>query len=63
MYVADLFSRNYIKRQENGEKAMSDVIHTISEVQVHFDKSKQLESINQTKKDEVLSKVIEYCMA
>lgn len=62
MYVADLLSRNFIKRQESGEDAMTDVIHTICEVQVNFANSKLLEFVNQTKKDEVLRKVGEYCM-
>lgn len=62
MYVGGLFSRNFIKRQENCEVAMSDAIHTVIEAQVHFTNSEQLEFRNQTKKDEVLSKVVEYCM-
>jgi len=28
MYVADLLSKNYIKRSNTGEESLKDVIHT-----------------------------------
>jgi len=40
---------------------MSDVIHTISEIQLNLKKNKESEFIEETKNDEILAKVITYC--
>jgi len=36
MYIADLLSRNFIKRNDREKVNMSGVIHTISEIQLNF---------------------------
>lgn len=40
---------------------MSDVIHAVNEIQIHFENSKEKVFIEETRKDENLNKIIEYC--
>jgi len=61
MYISHLLSRNFIKRNDREEDNMSDVIHTISEIQLNFKNNKESEFIEKTKNDEILTKVLTYC--
>jgi len=61
MFIADLLSRNFIKRNDREEVNMSNVIHTISEIQLHFKNNKESEFIEKTKYYEILAKVLTYC--
>ncbi|KAL4113759.1 hypothetical protein QTP88_017332 [Uroleucon formosanum] len=61
MYIADSLSRNFIKRNDSEEENMSDVIHTISKIQLNFKNNKESEFIEKTKNDEILEKVLTYC--
>jgi len=61
MYIADLLSRHFIKRNDRDEDNMSDFIHTISEIQLNFKNNKECEFIEETKNDEILVKVLTYC--
>lgn len=42
---------------------MSDVIHTISEIQINFKNGKEVEFVEKTKSDEVLTKVLQFCIS
>jgi hypothetical protein len=61
MYIAIYLSRSFIQRNDKEENNMSDIIHTISEIQINFKNGKEAEFIDKTKSDEVLTKVLEFC--
>ncbi|XP_050065155.1 uncharacterized protein LOC126554059 [Aphis gossypii] len=61
MYVADLLSRNYVRRSNTGEESLKDVIHTVSDIEIKYENSKEQEFIQKTQNDEVLGNVLEYC--
>ncbi|XP_050533909.1 uncharacterized protein K02A2.6-like [Daktulosphaira vitifoliae] len=61
MYVADLLSRNYIKRDVTGETIVNDVVHAISEIQINFSNDKEDEFKRNTGNDEVLKQIMEFC--
>lgn len=61
MYVADLLSRRFVNRINNSDGTLTDVIHTIIEIQINFTNGKESEFVEKTKCDEVLTKVIKYC--
>jgi len=59
MYVTDYLSRNYVKREDKGYE-LSDVVHTLDEVEIQFKNDKENEFVECTKSDEVLGKVLEF---
>jgi hypothetical protein len=61
MYVADLLSRNFIKRNNTGEESLTDVIHTVCDIELAYKNSKEQEFIQKTQDDEVLGRVLVYC--
>uniref|UniRef100_A0A2S2NXG9 RNA-directed DNA polymerase n=1 Tax=Schizaphis graminum TaxID=13262 RepID=A0A2S2NXG9_SCHGA len=60
MYIADLLSRNFIQRVEMTEENLSDVVHTINEVEVKFKNNKIEQFREETNKDNNLSKILKY---
>ena len=61
MYVADLLSRNFIKRNNTGEESLTDVIHTVCDIKLAYKNSKEREFIQKTQDDELLGRVLVYC--
>lgn len=60
MYVADFFSRHFIKRSEKSEKSLSDVVHTMEMIEFKFEDNEMDEFKKETKNDEVLNQVVKY---
>lgn len=60
MYVADFLSRNYIKREEKSEDIMSDIVHTLGELEIKFENNKESQFKLATLNDEVLNQIIGY---
>lgn len=61
MYVADLLSRNYIKKSNIGEEIILVVVHDINELYIDFKNIKETEFIDETRKDKVLNLILKYC--
>ncbi|CAI6370722.1 unnamed protein product [Macrosiphum euphorbiae] len=60
MYIADLLSRNYIRRTELTDESLNDVVHMINEFDVQFKNNRLEQLIKETYKDEHLGKVLKY---
>jgi len=60
MYVTDLPSCNYIKKEEKSDEIMKDLVHTLNELEIKFENNKENEFRLVTSNDEVLSQVCSY---
>lgn len=60
MYIADLLSRNFIKRPQIDDECMKDVVHTNMLNEITFTGDKLTQFQNETQNDNVLNKILNF---